>query len=187
MEYLMTYGWALLIVAVVLAALFQLGVFTSLSFASSGCVASPGYYCGSPALSQNDNITFTFGQFASTKTIYNVAAACSSSSTSVGLPNPSPASGSPAAMVYLSATGAATAVVSNSATSGSLSLSPGQKITVTGLTCYGTSVGPSITPPVGTGFSGFIWINYTPNSGAPGGSNPLLTTKVATLSVRVLK
>ena len=33
MEYLMTYGWAILIIAVVLGALFQLGVFNSSSFA----------------------------------------------------------------------------------------------------------------------------------------------------------
>jgi Concanavalin A-like lectin/glucanases superfamily len=32
MEYLMTYGWSILIVAVVLAALFQLGVFSSVNF-----------------------------------------------------------------------------------------------------------------------------------------------------------
>jgi hypothetical protein len=188
MEYLMTYGWALVILAVVAAALYQLGVFGGISSASSTCVAAPGYYCANPMLSQNDNITFTFGQFTSSKIIYNVAAACSSFATSSGLPNPSPPSGTPyAAMVYLSATGAATAVVSNSATSGSLSLSPGQKITVTGLTCYGTKVGPTITPTVGTGFSGNIWINYTTSSGAPSSSNPLHTEKVATLSVKVLK
>ena len=33
MEYLMTYGWAILIIAIVLAALFQLGVFSSSTFA----------------------------------------------------------------------------------------------------------------------------------------------------------
>ena len=33
MEYLMTYGWAILIIAVVLAALFQLGVFNPMTFA----------------------------------------------------------------------------------------------------------------------------------------------------------
>lgn len=32
MEYLMTYGWAILIIAVVLGVLFQLGVFSSASF-----------------------------------------------------------------------------------------------------------------------------------------------------------
>jgi hypothetical protein len=34
MEYLMTYGWAILVIAVVLGALFQLGVFSSSSFAT---------------------------------------------------------------------------------------------------------------------------------------------------------
>src|SRR5487761_2512136 len=39
MEYLMTYGWAILIVAVVLGALFQLGVFSGSSLAPK---AQPG-------------------------------------------------------------------------------------------------------------------------------------------------
>jgi len=39
MEYLMTYGWAILIIAVVLAALFQLGVFNPMAFAPK---AQPG-------------------------------------------------------------------------------------------------------------------------------------------------
>jgi hypothetical protein len=39
MEYLMTYGWAILVIAIVLAALFQLGVFNSANFAPK---APPG-------------------------------------------------------------------------------------------------------------------------------------------------
>ena len=39
MEYLMTYGWAILIIAVALGALFELGVFNSATFASK---AQPG-------------------------------------------------------------------------------------------------------------------------------------------------
>jgi hypothetical protein len=39
MEYLMTYGWAILIIAIVLAALFQLGVFNPMSYAPK---APPG-------------------------------------------------------------------------------------------------------------------------------------------------
>ncbi|MEM3781662.1 MAG: hypothetical protein QXT43_01715, partial [Candidatus Micrarchaeaceae archaeon] len=39
MEYLMTYGWAILIIAVVLGALFELGVFNSNTFAPK---APPG-------------------------------------------------------------------------------------------------------------------------------------------------
>lgn len=43
----MTYGWAILIIAVVLGALFSLGVFSSSSLLGTACIASSGYYCGS--------------------------------------------------------------------------------------------------------------------------------------------
>ena len=39
MEYLMTYGWAILIIAIVLAALFSLGVFNPTAYTPK---ASPG-------------------------------------------------------------------------------------------------------------------------------------------------
>ncbi len=39
MEYLMTYGWAILIIAIVLVALFSLGIFNSSNFAPK---AQPG-------------------------------------------------------------------------------------------------------------------------------------------------
>ena len=45
MEYLMTYGWAILIIAVVLGALFSLGVFSTGSFLSNACIPSSGYLC----------------------------------------------------------------------------------------------------------------------------------------------
>ena len=57
MEYLMTYGWAILIIAVVLAALFQLGVFNTSSFSPR---APPGA-CqvvrpGGPGTATNINV-----------------------------------------------------------------------------------------------------------------------------------
>ncbi|MEM0154846.1 MAG: hypothetical protein QW814_03385, partial [Methanothrix sp.] len=48
MEYLMTYGWAILIIAIVLAALFSLGIFSSSSFTGTTCIASSGFICASP-------------------------------------------------------------------------------------------------------------------------------------------
>ncbi|MEM0202006.1 MAG: hypothetical protein QXR73_02420, partial [Candidatus Micrarchaeaceae archaeon] len=45
MEYLMTYGWAILIIAVVLGALFSLGVFSGSSLIGTACIAQSGYYC----------------------------------------------------------------------------------------------------------------------------------------------
>ena len=43
MEYLMTYGWAILIIAVVLAALFELGVFNGSNLAPQACIAQAGF------------------------------------------------------------------------------------------------------------------------------------------------
>ncbi|MCL4373754.1 MAG: hypothetical protein M1360_02630 [Candidatus Marsarchaeota archaeon] len=65
MEYLMTYGWAILIIAIVLAALFSLGVFSSTSFTGTTCVASSGYLCSNPVL-HNGNFIATIGQATGT-------------------------------------------------------------------------------------------------------------------------
>ena len=63
MEYLMTYGWAILIISVVLGALFSLGVFSGVSLIGTACVASPGYYCTGVTYSHaTGNIVFTVGQ-----------------------------------------------------------------------------------------------------------------------------
>jgi hypothetical protein len=61
MEYLMTYGWAILIIAVVLGALYVLGVFSGTTFLGTSCVAGAGYQCTNLLL-HNNALTFTFGQ-----------------------------------------------------------------------------------------------------------------------------
>jgi len=66
MEYLMTYGWAILIIAVVLGALFSLGVFNSSSLIGTSCVALSGYYCANPVLSSTGTLTLTIGQATGT-------------------------------------------------------------------------------------------------------------------------
>ncbi len=53
MEYLMTYGWAILIIALVLGILWYLGVFSPQI--PSGCVALPGFYCQSLVYSASLN------------------------------------------------------------------------------------------------------------------------------------
>ncbi len=63
MEYLMTYGWAILIIAVVLAALFALGVFNGSNLSGNSCQATPGFLCSNPTYSHtNANISVTLGQ-----------------------------------------------------------------------------------------------------------------------------
>ena len=49
----MTYGWAILIIAVALAALFSLGVFSSA--ASNECIGDPGFLCSNIKFSTNLN------------------------------------------------------------------------------------------------------------------------------------
>ena len=61
MEYLMTYGWAILIVAVVLGALYSLGVFGGANFLGGTCVASPGYLCSNPLLATDGTLSIVYG------------------------------------------------------------------------------------------------------------------------------
>ena len=63
MEYLMTYGWAILIIAVVLGALFSLHVFSSASLLPQACIATSGYTCSGQVLtSATGTLKLTFGQ-----------------------------------------------------------------------------------------------------------------------------
>jgi hypothetical protein len=52
MEYLTTYGWSILIIAIVLAALFGLGPFSSVSQGTE-CIARTGFLCNNLAFSTN--------------------------------------------------------------------------------------------------------------------------------------
>jgi len=180
MEYLMTYGWAILIIAVVLGALFSLGVFNSGALLGNSCVAGPGYLCSSPIMDVNGNFMMTFGQ-STGSAIYNVGMACAATSTSTGLPSPA------TSMMYLTAAGAANGLPANAPATGLLSLMNGQTVSVSGVKCY-NSAGTALmlaTSPIGTAFSGSIWINFTLASGASGGTNPVLTAKIASVTAKV--
>ncbi|ASI13969.1 hypothetical protein Mia14_0666 [Candidatus Mancarchaeum acidiphilum] len=60
MEYLMTYGWAILIVAIVLAALYVLGVFNGSTFVGTSCSPAYGALCTSPiAAPYNFSVSLT--------------------------------------------------------------------------------------------------------------------------------
>ena len=67
MEYLLTYGWTILIVAVVLGTLFSIGVFSGAHLIGTSCIASPGFYCGGVIYSHStDTLTFVVGQITGT-------------------------------------------------------------------------------------------------------------------------
>ncbi len=203
MEYLMTYGFAVLIIAVVLAALYNLGVFSSQGSGTS-CIAATGYTCTGLALAKTSatkvNLSFTFGENTG-QPIYNIGMACSATATPGGLPNPTTNSiATQNTIVYLTSGGAAThngiaggivAVVNP------LGLANDGKVTVTNLICYSASSDSkgaqglaltANTAPIGTTFSGGIYMNYTTLQTTPtaaGGTNPIYTVKIASFSTKV--
>ena len=61
----MTYGWAILIIAVVLGAFLQLGVFSNNKFGPSVCIPEPGFECSGAILSGTGALSLTFGQVSS--------------------------------------------------------------------------------------------------------------------------
>jgi len=74
MEYLMTYGWAILIIAVVLAILYQLGIFGgSSALTGTSCLAATGYLCSTPQLNTEGNLIVQFGQVGQTITLTGIA------------------------------------------------------------------------------------------------------------------
>ncbi|MEM3572606.1 MAG: hypothetical protein QW530_02660 [Candidatus Micrarchaeaceae archaeon] len=92
MEYLMTYGWAILVIAVVLGALFSLGVFSSASLLGTSCVAASGFYCSGVTLTSGGVLTLTIGQaygytFNNTQVLFVPSGAPLSEASSVSIGN----------------------------------------------------------------------------------------------------
>ncbi|MCL4388765.1 MAG: hypothetical protein M1564_00850 [Candidatus Marsarchaeota archaeon] len=160
MEYLMTYGWAILIIAVALGLLYVLGLFSPSSSTSSSCTSQSGYVCTDLSFSYNGIVTLEFGQDTGT-TLYNLEFTCTALESSAGLPSPkNDFVVSPARTVINS-----------------------QKFYVS-MPCY-TSYGTRFSSTqIGTPYTGYIWINYTQANQPPGNSNPWLTAKIAAFSTK---
>ncbi len=57
MEYLMTYGWAILIIGIVLVSLYELNVFTPSNYVSPVCTLPSGFTCAGNSLTGNGILT----------------------------------------------------------------------------------------------------------------------------------
>ena len=84
MEFLMTYGWAILILAVVIGALVELGAFGSVNASPNSCIAVSGYVCSDPLLYSSGVMLVNFGQIG-TGAITITGTACGTSSTVSGI------------------------------------------------------------------------------------------------------
>ena len=194
MEYLMTYGWAILIIAVVLAALFALGVFSGASLLGTSCVASSGYTCTNPVMNTAGVISFTFGQNTGS-TIYAPRIACAATTNSSGMPyelstivfpvieygvfavgtpqsSPSPLT----ANQVFSETYGANAITTGAYTSGETTPN-------VGVECYSSNGEPlnvNGAVPLNTPFSGALYLEYNTT---PGGTPQY--SRFATVTIKV--
>lgn len=170
----MTYGWAILIIAVVLGVLYSLGIFNGNTALGTSCISIPGYLCENPSMTTAGLLSFTFGQNTGT-TEYNVGFACAETSTSTGMPN----SGATNPWEFPSSTSGA---VSGTIPANTYTALSGSQVSITGLDCY-SGTGSLFNPgAVGTSFTGKLWLNYTTSSGTP--SSNWLTNPIGTLTVR---
>jgi len=62
MEYLMTYGWAILVIIIVIAVLFYIGVLNPRNVTPTTCTFPPGVSCSSFKLTENGVLALTIGQ-----------------------------------------------------------------------------------------------------------------------------
>jgi hypothetical protein len=175
MEYLMTYGWAILIIAVVLAALFSLNVFNAGAQLGTSCIGQPGFSCSQPIINQAGSLSFTLGQGIG-YTTYNAMLSCVSSSNSL----------SAASLPYngLSTTGTSVASVTapTATTQIGNAISSGTTLSISGVICYAAASGgysATTLSPIGQPFTGVLWMSYaTTQGGTP------QFVKIATVSAK---
>ncbi len=161
MEYLITYGWAILIIAVVLAALFELGVFSGGQSLPQACIAEAGFICKSPIYTAS-GITFTFGQTTG-RDYYGdwvFVAAEGKALDSNGVP-----------ANFLAG---AVQIVPSSV------LVPGQTVQVDFPASDFQEGDVPTNPTIGTPFAGYIWMGYCLSPC----NTPTAYSKVATLTIK---
>ena len=140
LEYLLTYSWAFVILAIVLFIFYEMGLFSSFGLIPTSCTTEMSYYCENPVFLPNGNLSFTLTEYL-TPLIYNVFVYVSPENSTFNL------NGFPT-IVY-------NCIPSNTYM---YSTEP-QNFTCTIPTYNGAKIG--------TLFSGTLWINYTLNPNNP--------------------
>lgn len=139
-EYLTTYGWAILIIAVVLVALFELGLFNPSSFVNTTCTFPAQFGCLSAILTASSGILNVTLQQATQSNINVTAIGCNNQDTVSN-------------MVVISNT-----VSPGASSSNVLTLTIGGAASFT-VQCYQNGSFVSVTP--GSVYKGYVLVNYT--------------------------
>ncbi len=133
MEYITTYGWALVVIAIVGAVLFYLQIFNPAP--STTCVLPAGFSCTNLYMSQNGLLSFTILQTTGSP-VNMTAAGCNSNTTISSMIMEKP---------YNPPSNQVTVDIGNNYTMA--------------VQCY--SAGHAFSGKVGSSFLGYLIINYT--------------------------
>ncbi len=166
MEYLMTYGWAILIIAVVLAALFELGVFNGSNLGPQACIAQAGFVCENPIYT-TQGIGFTLGQ--------------TKGSTYYGNWVFVTAQGEPLNQQGIPQNFTVANAVPLGTTQNGHALQSGQTMFVVFPNIHFQQGQIPYNAPVGTQFAGYVWLGYCNTQPC---TAPVAYAKVATLIVK---
>jgi len=132
-EYLTTYGWAIIIISIVVVALFE--IVTSAQQPVQECILPAGFSCESYTLASNGLLTINLGQ----ATTYPIQV------TAMGCTNPQSLSNM---------------IIENTMTANYISMPIGSNYIFTNVYCYSNGTVYSGTVGAST-FSGYLEINYT--------------------------
>ena len=167
MEYLMSYGWAILIIAIVLGIIFYYGLLTPPT--PNACIPAVGFGCQNPLFTTSGFLQAQIGQDTG-QTIYINGIACATNSSPQGYPGYGnigvlPFYGNWTALVN----GQATYIINNSALlpeSLYYTYAPARSAVPTGtyfnvsVPCYDSS-NQIDALPLGKQFKGILWLNYS--------------------------
>lgn len=149
-DFMTSYGIALLLIAIAVFVVLQLGVF-NYSTASQYCYPVPGFTCSAYSINTTGDLTLVMSQ--STGGTVNVnGAACSTSPNTM---TTGPISGNLNVLSY----NYAPSFYPNNALASALALNPGQKGEIY-LNCY-NSGGNLAKGQIGSTFLGYVWLNYS--------------------------
>jgi hypothetical protein len=157
MEYLVTYGWAILIISIVLGAIFSLGLLNPNTFVNSQCIFPAEFSCLSSSMDSSGNLIINLMQ-STTAPINITAIGCNSNATIANM------------LTFNGPQQKFLPIGTNITISGN---------TMTPLKCYTGNVVATIG--VGTLFKGYVIVNYTDlQTGFP-------HTSIGTLIQKIMK
>ena len=160
MEYLMSYGWAILIIAVVIAVMFELGLFNGPPIGNT-CIGSVGFSCQSAIFTNGGYLHFELGQ-ATGHTIYINGIACSQNTSANGYPMYGNIGVTPNGNIdgYATISGNSTYLpYTPGYDSNYIELQSGSYTNVS-VPCY-DGINSIAQLPLGQVFKGTIWLNYS--------------------------